>query len=405
MANTYNFTGSDRRGGKRHGRVVAVDRETARAKLLQRGVQVKRLRRRFFSDLFSQDFDLFRPKLPLTDVLWIHRNLASLVTSGLRLPVACELIADQRPGKRAARVMTHIRLDLESGMAVGEAFVRQERKLGRVPTSMIQAGELAGAVVPAFKGVITLCDAQIRLRKNLRRAISYPIVVLFTTAGVLLGMVFFVVPSFVELYSELNAPLPALTQTVVDVSITLTRQAWAFPASLVLFISLVSLVRQLPTGRAITDRFFLKLPRLGSLIHRSITTRSAATLSALLTARVPMLDALEMTGNASGNTVFEDAFLDIQDSIAQGESVTDSFASVDQLPLVLRDLAAVGDATGDLGGVLNQYAIDTEEDLKRDGEAFGKAIEPILIVLLGFIVGTTVIALYLPIFQLVSAVG
>jgi type IV pilus assembly protein PilC len=118
-----------------------------------------------------------------------------------------------------------------------------------------------------------------------------------------------------------------------------------------------------------------------------------------------MLDALEMTGNASGNTVFEDAFLDIQDSIAQGESVTDSFASVDQLPLVLRDLAAVGDATGDLGGVLNQYAIDTEEDLRRDGEAFGKAIEPILIVFLGFIVGTTVIALYLPIFQLVSAVG
>jgi type IV pilus assembly protein PilC len=218
-------------------------------------------------------------------------------------------------------------------------------------------------------------------------------------------MVFFVVPSFVELYSELNAPLPALTQVVVNVSITLTRQAWAFPASVLLIISLFVLVRQLPTGRAITDHFFLKLPRLGALIHRSITTRSAATLSALLSARVPMLDALEMTGSASGNTVFEDAFLGIQDSIAQGESVTDSFASVDQLPLVFRDLAAVGDATGDLGGVLNQYAIDTEEDLKRDGEAFGKAIEPFLIVVLGFIVGTTVIALYLPIFQLVSVVG
>lgn len=405
MANTYRFTGSDRRGGKRRGGVVAVDRQTAEAKLLQRGVQVKRLRRRFVSDLFSQDFDMFRPKLPLADVSWIHRNLASLVTSGLRLPVACELIADQRPGKRAARVMTHIRLDLESGMGVGEAFVRQKRQLGRVPTSMIQAGELAGAVVPAFKAVITLCDAQIRLRKNLRRAISYPLIVLFSTTAVLLGMVFFVVPRFVELFSELNTPLPALTQVVVDVSITLTRQAWAFPASLILIVSLVALVRQLPTGRAITDRLFLKLPRLGSLIHRTITARSAATLSALLVARVPMLDSLEMTGAASGNAVFEDAFLDIQELIAQGESVTDSFASVDQLPLILRELAAVGDATGDLGSVLNQYAIDTEEDLKHDGEAFGKTIEPILILFLGCIVGTTVIALYLPIFQLVRAVG
>jgi type IV pilus assembly protein PilC len=357
------------------------------------------------SDLFSQDFDMFRPKLPLADVSWIHRNLASLVTSGLRLPVACELIADQRPGKRAARVMTHIRLDLESGMGVGEAFVRQKRQLGQVPTSMIQAGELAGAVVPAFKAVITLCDAQIRLRKNLRRAISYPLIVLFSTTAVLLGMVFFVVPRFVELFSELNTPLPALTQIVVDISITLTRQAWAFPASLILLVSLVALVRQLPTGRAITDRLILKLPRLGPLIHRTITARSAATLSALLVARVPMLDSLEMTGAASGNAVFEDAFLDIQELIAQGESVTDSFASVDQLPLILRELAAVGDATGDLGGVLNQYAIDTEEDLKHDGEAFGKTIEPILILFLGCIVGTTVIALYLPIFQLVRAVG
>ena len=405
MANTYRFTGSDRRGGKRRGGVVAVDRQAARAKLLQRGVQVKRLRRRFVSDLFSQDFDMFRPKLPLADVSWIHRNLASLVTSGLRLPVACELIADQRPGKRAARVMTHIRLDLESGMGVGEAFVRQKRQLGQVPTSMIQAGELAGAVVPAFKAVITLCDAQIRLRKNLRRAISYPLIVLFSTTAVLLGMVFFVVPRFVELFSELNTPLPALTQIVVDISITLTRQAWAFPASLILLVSLVALVRQLPTGRAITDRLILKLPRLGPLIHRTITARSAATLSALLVARVPMLDSLEMTGAASGNAVFEDAFLDIQELIAQGESVTDSFASVDQLPLILRELAAVGDATGDLGGVLNQYAIDTEEDLKHDGEAFGKTIEPILILFLGCIVGTTVIALYLPIFQLVRAVG
>jgi type IV pilus assembly protein PilC len=140
-------------------------------------------------------------------------------------------------------------------------------------------------------------------------------------------------------------------------------------------------------------------------MHRSITTRSAATLSALLTARVPMLDSLEMTANASGNVVFQDAFLAIQESIAQGESVTDSFASVDQLPLVFRDLAAVGDASGDLAGVLGRYAINTEEDLKRDGEDFAKALEPILVLGLGVVVGVAVIALYLPIFQLVNVVG
>lgn len=405
MIRTYNFGGVDRRGARRRGRVVAADREIAREKLLRRGVQVKRLRRRFFRDLFTQDFDMFRPKLPLNDVLWIHRNLASLVSSGLRLPIACELMADQRPGKRVSRVLTQIRDDLESGMGVGEAFAQQERQLGQVPISMVQAGDLAGALVPAFKGVITLCEAQIRLRKNLRRAISYPLAVLFATSAVFLCMAYFVVPRFVDLYAELNAPLPRLSQVVINVSITLTRQAWAIPVSVILIFLLVILVRQLPSGRAVIDYFFLKIPRLGPLIHRSITTRSAATLSALLNARVPMCEALEMTGKASGNIQFEDAFLEIQDSIAQGESVTDSFASVDQIPLILRDLAAVGDAAGNLGGVLNQYAIDTEEDLKHDGENFGKAIEPFLVIFLGVIVGVMVIALYLPVFDLVTIVG
>ena len=405
MANTYTYKGFDRRGGKRRGRVVAFDREGAREKLLKRGVETKKLHRRFFSDVISQDYDLLRPKLPMADVLWICRNLSSLLTSGLRLPAACELIADQRPGKRVSRVMTNIRLDLEAGSAVGDAFMRQERRLGKVPASMVEAGEATGALVPTFNGIVTLCDAQIRLRKNVRRAITYPISVMFTTIAVLLAMVFFVVPRFVDMYSQLNAPLPKLTQTVVNLSLTLTRQAWAFPASTILVISLFFLIRQLPAGRAVTDHMFLKVPRLGPLMHRSITTRSAATLSALLTARVPMLDSLEMTANASGNVVFQDAFLAIQDSIAQGESVTDSFASVDQLPLVFRDLAAVGDASGDLAGVLGRYATNTEEDLKRDGEDFAKALEPILVLGLGVVVGTAVIALYLPIFQLVNVVG
>jgi type IV pilus assembly protein PilC len=314
-------------------------------------------------------------------------------------------MSDQRPGKRVSRVLTQIRTDLESGMGVGEAFAQQESQLGRVPTSMVQAGDLAGALVPAFKGVITLCEAQIRLRKNLRRAISYPLAVLFTTSAVFLCMVYFVVPSFIDLYSELNAPLPGLTQGVINVSITMTRQVWVFPASVFLIFLLVILVRQLPSGRAVFDHLLLKIPRLGQLIHRSITTRSAATLSALLTARVPICDALEMTAKASGNSQFEDAFLDIEDSIAQGESVTDSFASVDQIPLILRDLAAVGDASGNLEGVLYQYAVDTEEDLKRDGENFGKTIEPFLVIFLGVVVGVMVISLYLPVFQLVTIVG
>ena len=405
MSQTFLFKGVDRLDRKRKGQVVTVDRDSAIAKLNHRGIKIKRLRRRIFFDLFSRDFEFIRPKLPLSDVLWICRNLSSLITSGLRLPEACELIADQRPGKRPARVMTEIRLDLEAGMSVGDAFSQQQKRLGNVPTAMLKAGESSGSLIPTFDGIAKLCESQIQLRSNLKRAVQYPLAVMSTTFVVLLVMVIFVVPRFVEMYSNLNAKLPALTQFVVDVSITLTRQAWAFPTTIGLLVILGLLLRKLPTGRIVTDNIFLKLPKIGPLIHRSITTRSAATLSALLTAKIPMLDSLEMTADASGNIVFQEAFLGINNLIAQGESVTDSFASIDELPLVFRDLAAVGDASGDLAGVLRRYANDSEVDLKRDGENFAKALEPYLIMSLGAVVGTVIVALYLPIFQIVTLVG
>lgn len=405
MPQTYLFKGVDRLNRKRKGQVVTVDRDSALAKLNRRGIKIKRLRRRIFFDIFSRDFEFIRPKLPLSDILWICRNLSSLITSGLRLPEACELIADQRAGKRPARVMTEIRLDLEAGMGVSDAFAQQQNRFGKVPTAMLKAGESTGSLIPTFDGITKLCESQIQLRSNLRRAVQYPLAVMSTTFVVLLAMVLFVVPRFVEMYSNLNAKLPALTQFVVDVSITLTRQAWAFPTTIGLLVILGVLLRKLPTGRIVTDNIFLKLPKLGTLIHRSITTRSAATLSALLTAKVPMLDSLEMTAEASGNVVFREAFLGINGLIAQGESVTDSFASIDDLPLVFRDLAAVGDASGDLAGVLRRYANDSEIDLKRDGEDFAKALEPYLILSLGGVVGLVIVALYLPIFQLVTLVG
>ena len=404
MSSTYSFRGVDQRGERRSGRIVAMDRRTAEVKLHRRGIEVSRLRRRVLPDLFSHDAGFVRPKLPLTEVSWVCRNLASLLRNGVTLPAACELLADQRPGKRAGRALTAIQTDLEAGQDVGEAFGHQGRRLGDVAVSMIEAGAATGTLLPTFTGISSLCDAQVRLRTNLRRAISYPITVAVTTGLLLFGMIYFVVPRFEKLYADLGAPLPSLTTTVLNLSITVTRQAWAIPASIALIVSLVVLIRRLPAGRLILDRLVLKLPRIGPLAYRSITARCVKTLGALLQSRVPMLDALELTGRVAGNAVFEASFTEVRHAIALGDSFSVAFASADQLPLVLRDLAAVGDAAGDVSGVLLRYAADVEEDLKTDGEGFGKALEPFMIGGLGALIGVVMVALYLPMFKLITVI-
>lgn len=404
MSQTYTFQGFDQRGHARRGRIVALDRSSAQLKLHRRGIKVAKLQRRRLADLVSRDYSLLGTKLPLGNVAWISRNMAGLLNSGLPITHACELLADQRPGKRTGRVMSLIHADLEDGLDVEEAFNRQQRRLGRVTVAMVRAGAAAGAMAPTFQGIAKLSEMQMRLRANLRRATVYPVVVLALLLAIFLMMIYFIVPRFEALYVELGATLPAATRFVMSASSALTQQAWAIPAVVILTISLIALVRQLPTGRLVTDRILLGIPRLGPIIRRSISARAAGMMGALLKSGIPMLDALELTSQSTGNAVFERAFGLVRQEIALGQSVSVAFAGADDLPLVLRDLTAVGDAAGDLSGVLQRYALDVEDDLKGDGEGFAKALEPFLIVGIGALVGAIIVAMYLPMFNLINII-
>jgi type IV pilus assembly protein PilC len=405
MSQTYTFEGADQRGNLRRGRIVALDRPSAQLKLHRRGITVAKLQRRQIADLISRDYSLIGTRLPLGDVAWISRNMAGLLNSGLPITHCCELIADQRPGKRAGRVMSLIHADLEDGCDVEEAFERHQRQLGKVTVAMVRAGAATGSMAPTFQGVAKMSEMQMRLRANLRRATIYPLVVLTLLLSIFMMMIYFIVPRFEALYVELGATLPLATRFVVAASAALTRQAWAIPAVIILTVSLIAIMRQLPTGRLVTDRILLGIPRLGPIIRRSISARAAGMMGALLKSGVPMLDALELTGQSTGNAVFERAFGLVRQEVALGESVSVSFSGADDLPLVLRDLTAVGDAAGDLGGVLQRYATDVEEDLKSDGEGFAKALEPFLIVGIGALVGAIIVAMYLPMFNLINIIN
>lgn len=404
MPSTYRYRAIDHRGERRRGQLISADRLTAEMRLRRRGLTIQRLRRRWGLEMVARDFGRLRRKLPLGEVSWIFRNLGSLLRNGVTLASACELTADQRPGKRTGRLVAAVQADLEAGADVSDAFGRHRRAIGDVPASLVASGAAAGQLEPSFTSISSLCDSQARMRANLRRAVTYPITVLVTTGILLFVMIYFVVPRFEKIYLELGAPLPGFTRKVISVSSTVTRQGWIIPIAVALLVCLVVLIRQLPNGRMLLDRLILRLPRIGPVVKRSIVARCAKTLGMLLQAGVPMLDALWLAGTASGNAMIERAFGDVQRAVARGDSVASAFYSVDELPLVLRDLAAVGDSAGDVGGVMLRYAAEFEEDIRRDGEGIGKSLEPFLVVLLGALIGVVMVALYLPIFKLAAVV-
>lgn len=405
MAHTYRYRGTDQFGERRRGRITAVDRSAARSRLSRRGIGVTALRRAVVTDVLVGDSVLVRPGMSASTIAWIFRNLASLQGSGLTLVNSCEILADQRPGTRTAHLLIGLQADLESGLDVADAFARREAELGSVVVAMIAAGAPTGDLRPSFASIASMCSTQVRMRRNVRRATGYPLVVVGLAAILALVMIVAIVPRFEQMYLELGADLPSVTTAVVDLSAAVRHQLWIIPLVMVLLMILVVVLRQLPSGRAGWDWLVLKLPRIGPLVHRSISTRSAATLGALLANRVPMLDALELTGYATDNSQVERSYLRVRDAVAMGIPVGAAFAGAAQVPITMQDLAVVGDASGTLPEVLQRYAAEMQFDVERDGESFARSLEPVLIVVVGVVIGVVIVAMYLPIFRLFDALG
>lgn len=404
MPATFNFRGIDPRGQKRRGKVVAIDRAAALMRLHRRGIDVTRLRRHWFHEAILRDFEFLRRRLPLDELAWMFRNLANLLRSGLTVVAACELLADQRPRSRTGHLLASIQADLEDGVGVGDAFSSRRRDLGPVAVSMVVAGEASSTLQTTFLSIATLCQTQARMRRTVRRSVSYPITMLMTTGGLLAGMLYFIVPQFQKSYDEMGTELPYLTRLVVNASVTLSRQGWAIPIAVSVLILLTIGIRQLPVGRLATDHLLLRTPRIGPVVRRSVTARGAKTLGTLVASRVPLIDALALAGAASGNAVIQQGFDDVADAVAVGDSVAVAFAGAQQLPLELRDLAVVGEASGDLGGTMVRWVDAIEADLSTDGDGIGKSLEPVMLVTIGTLMGLVVIALYLPMFDMAKSI-
>lgn len=332
------------------------------------------------------------------------RQFSTMLNAGLPLLTCLEILGKQTESQGLRRVLGEVRGDVEGGLSLADALRRQPKVFDNLYVNMVESGETGGALDVILLRLATYLEKTAALMRKIRGAMIYPIIISLVAVGAIAIMLLFVIPIFAKMFEGVGAELPAMTQMVITMSNLL--KVWAVPG-LIIFIALLTIIRRwhkTESGAKALDPLFLKLPVFGDLLRKQSIARFSRTLSTLLSSGVPIIDALEITARSAGNWVVEDAILKARTSIKGGENIADPLTKTAVFPPMVTQMIAIGEASGGLDEMLSKVADFYDDEVDQAVENLTAALEPIIMVFLGTIVGFLVISMYLPIFQLASTV-
>lgn len=330
------------------------------------------------------------------------RQLSVMVDAGLPLVQCLDLLSREEPDKRLSAATTRVRLDVEAGASLAEAMSRQPYAFDTLYTSMVAAGEAGGMLDAILKRVAVFIEQQARLVSQVRSAFLYPLSVIGVASVVVLVILWKVVPAFTTLFAGLNAPLPLPTRIVIATSRGLIVSVPFLVAAAVATSVLARRYYATHEGRTRIDGLALGVPLIGPTVRKVAVARFCRTLSALVGAGVPILEGLEITATSSGNAVVEAALREVRRRIEGGDTVAQPLRATGVFPPMVSQMIGAGESTGALEPMLAKIAEFYEEEVEVAIASLLKLVEPALISLLGVIVGGVVIALYLPLFDIIS---
>jgi type IV pilus assembly protein PilC len=347
----------------------------------------------------------FSGRIKLKEVAVFSRQFATMINSGLTLLRSLSILADQTESKELARIVGEVRKDVERGTALSAALAKHPKAFSRLYVAMVRSGETGGSLDAVLLRLATTIEQQVELRRKVKSAMTYPIVVGVIVVLILIGMLIFVVPMFKGMYADLDAKLPAPTLVLLTVSNIMKK---FFP--LVVLAAgggAYAVKRYIATadGRRRWDAFKLKAPVFGQLAHKTALARFSRSLAALVRSGVPILDALEIVSDTAGNTIIAEAVADTQAAVKSGDSLARPLEAHPVFPPMVVQMIAVGEETGALDELLEKIADFYDSEVEATVDALTSLIEPLLIVVMGVTVGGMVIALYMPMFSIISKLG
>jgi len=335
------------------------------------------------------------------DKALFSNKMAALIDAGVPIVRSLEMLASQQTQPLFKRALTAICIEVNQGTTLGSAMRRWPMVFDRLMVSMVEAGEAGGVLDETLRRLAKLQEDVAKLQNQIKGALGYPVAVLFIAIAVFLGMTIFIIPQFADIFKSLGAELPAFTQMLVDLSGFLRSPEYMLPviAVIALAIFLFSRYYATPVGRMGVDRILLKIPLFGDLILKSATAQFCRTYSALSRAGVPILQALEILKQTSGNAAVQEALDRARNDVQEGISLSKSLLSKQIFPDMALSMLAIGEETGEMDAMLSKVADFYEEEVGLIVKNLTAMLEPAMIVLVGGIVGAILVAMYLPMFS------
>lgn len=354
-------------------------------------------------DLF-ENIEFFQPKVTTKDIVIFTRQFATMIDAGLPLVQCLEILASQQENSTFKKVLTSVKNSVEGGSTFADALRQHPKVFDALFCNLIHAGETGGILDTILRRLSQFMEKAEALKRKVKGAMVYPVVVLIIAVGVVGILLVFVIPVFKEMFAGAGQSLPGPTLLVLAMSEFSQKYFIHIIVLIVLFVIGARRFYAWPRGRWIVDSVALKAPVLGDLLRKVAVARFCATLGTMISSGVPILDALEITASTAGNVVLEKAIMNTRSAIAEGRTIAEPLMETGVFPGMVVRMIAVGEATGALDAMLAKISEFYDEEVDAAVEAMTQLMEPIMIVFLGGVCGGMVIAMYLPVFGMAGAV-
>jgi type IV pilus assembly protein PilC len=399
---SFVWKGRTRAGQTQEGTLLADTREAAISVLRRQQIQVTNIREK------GREVKLmprFSRKIAAKRIAIFTRQFSVMLDAGLPLVQCLDILGGQEENKTFAQIINDVRSDVESGMSIADSLRKHPKAFDNLFTNMVAAGEAGGILDVILQRLSVYIEKAVKLNSQVKSALIYPVSIIVIAALVVFIILWKVIPVFAQLFSGMGAEMPFLTRMVIGASNFIARYILLIVPAIAAGCVAVAKYHQTYRGRRVLDGLLLKIPVIGMLLRKIAVARFCRTLATLTASGVPILDGLEITAKTAGNAIIEDAVMAVRKSVEEGKTVSEPLADTKVFPAMVVQMINVGEQTGALDQMLSKIADFYEDEVDTAVAGLMKLIEPIMISVLGVVIGTIVAAMYLPLYSILSKIG
>ncbi|VFQ46989.1 type II secretion system F family protein [Desulfoluna butyratoxydans] len=399
----YLWEGKNRKNETRKGEMEARSEEAVRANLTRMRIVPGKIKQKPKDILENVTF--LQPSVKENDIIVFARQFSTMIDAGLPIIQCLEILLNQQENPTFKKVIKEIKGDVEGGQTFAAALKKHPKLFDDLFVNMVAAGEAGGILDIILRRLSNYMEKMMKLKRQVKGAMTYPIVTMVIAVLVVAVILVFVIPSFTTMFSDFGAALPLPTQVVINMSEFVRGKILYILTGIVLAVIAYKQFGKTVKGRKVLDRTFLKIPVFGILIRKVAVSKFTRTMGTMLNSGVAILDALDIVAKTSGNVVIEESIYEVRAGISEGRTMADPLVESGIFPSMVCSMIAVGESTGALDTMLEKIADFYDDEVDQAVENLTSLIEPFMLVFLGVVIGGLVVAMYLPIFKMASVVG